>query len=801
MRRKSKVFRNLAGFRVMGEFLTRWCSRITGIYRPVYSAVSTTIPLLLFSSNGLYAQAISDDGHPIPQVYMASGLSFYNAGDAEHAIRNWSEAAKLFEIRGEVQRQIEALANLASAYQLMGSYDRAINNLEYARQLAQDLNDVEKIANLLGSLGNVYLLSKREAKAYDYSMEGLALAKQLENFALASGILNTLGNIFISRKEYAKGLDAYTECIGFASRSGDRLLEAKAFTNAGTSLIKVGKYSESKSHFDQAFNACKTLTNSREKASILINIGLGFTHIRSYLPEIRDELLLESFNAINQARTVAKGIEDTYLLAYAQGYLGRLYEAEYRYSEAMDLTRSAIFSAQRLQASESLYLWQWQSGRLLAKMGEINESISAYRRAIHTIQSIRQEMSDRYEYHATTFRETVGSAYFELVDLLLQRAATTANPVEYQSYLSEARNLVELLKLDELRDYFEDECIAAARAKVTPLDVVSQTAIVIYPILLPNRIELLVSLPSGLKQISTHVPSDVLKNEVREFHKLLKKRGLHEYLPKAQKLYDWLIRPLEAELTTTQIDTLVFVPDGPLRVIPMASLHDGNQFLINKYAVATTPGLSLTDPQSINKEDVTVLAAGLTEPVQGFSALPHISKELDAIHNAYGGKILQDQRFIEPVLEREMKQNKFTIIHIASHGQFKSKAEDTFILTFDGKLTMDRLNQLVGYFRYRDDPLELLTLSACETAAGDDRAALGLAGIAVKAGARTALGTLWVVNDQASSLLIAEFYHQLKNPSVSRAVALQRAQLKLINDVRYNHPYYWSPFLLINNWL
>jgi CHAT domain-containing protein len=102
---------------------------------------------------------------------------------------------------------------------------------------------------------------------------------------------------------------------------------------------------------------------------------------------------------------------------------------------------------------------------------------------------------------------------------------------------------------------------------------------------------------------------------------------------------------------------------------------------------------------------------------------------------------------------------------------------------------------------YRDQPVELLTLSACQTAVGDDKAALGLGGVAVKAGARSALATLWYINDQASSILITDFYEDLKKPGISKARALQQAQLELLEDHRYDHPSYWSPFLLIGNWL
>jgi CHAT domain-containing protein len=152
-------------------------------------------------------------------------------------------------------------------------------------------------------------------------------------------------------------------------------------------------------------------------------------------------------------------------------------------------------------------------------------------------------------------------------------------------------------------------------------------------------------------------------------------------------------------------------------------------------------------------------------------------------------------------MEQELQEKPFSIVHIASHGQFDSDVTKTFVLTFDDKLTMDRLEQMVGRLRFREDALELLTLSACQTAAGDDRAALGLAGVAIKAGARSALATLWFIDDQASAELVTEFYRQLQNPALSRAKALQQAQLKLLSNSRYEHPTYWAPFLLLNNWL
>jgi CHAT domain-containing protein len=431
----------------------------------------------------------------------------------------------------------------------------------------------------------------------------------------------------------------------------------------------------------------------------------------------------------------------------------------------------------------------------------MDDAIAAYRRAVHTLQSIRSELAVSYGVSQTSFREAVGPVYFELVDLLLQKAASLQDRDQVGPYLIEAREAVELFKVAELRDYFRDDCVDTALAKVTQLDVVAKTTVIVYPIILSDRTELLVSLPTGLKRLTVSVGSNVLTQEIRQFRRRLEKRTTREYLPHAQRLYDWLIRPIDADLTSFQIDTLVFVPDGALRTIPMGALHDGKQFLVSKYALGITPGLNLTDPRPIKREGMKMLAVGVTEAVQGFPALPNVSAELEALRTLFDSTTLVDKAFLVANLEKTLKDESFTIVHVASHGEFGSDSEKTFLLAFDAKVTLDRLDQMVGVFKFRDDPLELLTLSACDTAAGDDRAALGLAGMAIKAGARSALATLWNINDEASADLVIDFYRELKDTSVSRAVALQRAQLKALANPRYEHPGFWSPFLLINNWL
>ncbi|MBI3800792.1 MAG: CHAT domain-containing protein [Deltaproteobacteria bacterium] len=732
---------------------------------------------------------------------MTEGRNAFQQGDFEQAVLHWREAARLYEQAAQPGQQSEALTHLAQADQALGQYQEVFSNLSLALALAKQSGDQTQTASVLHSLGNAYLATGSTDNAYRSFNEALDIAKQTQTSELSAAILNDLGNLYTVQKKYPEALAAYRESLTLAQTAGNQALVMRAQINAATASLQNGQYQEAKTLLDQAADQSQRLEPSHDTAYGLITIGTTYRTLHSHLPDSRSALSQRAFSVLSEAARIAETINDQRATSYAWGYLGTLYEDERRYQDALQLTQRATFAAQQVNAPESLYRWQWQTGRVLKAQGQLEEAITAYRGAVSSLQAIRHGMSISYGGAQTSFRESVGPVYFELVDLLLQRAAALPQPEQNQPYLREARETVELLRAAELRDYFRDDCVDAARSRVTKLDVVSQTAVVVYPIILPDRTELLVSLPGGLKRFSVPVSAATLTQEVKSLSYKVEKRTTRQYLPHAQRLYDWLIRPLEPDLVAVSADTLVFVPDGPLRTIPMAVLHDGTQFLISKYAVATTPGLDLTDPQPLRREDTRVLAAGLTESVQGFPALPHVASELQAVQHLYGGHPLLNNSFLTANVEKETKEQPLSIVHIASHGYFAGEVEKSFVLTFDDKLTMDRLTQVVGEFRFRDRPLELLTLSACETAAGDDRAALGLAGVAIQAGARSAVATLWTVNDEAASVLVAEFYQQLHDASVSRAVALQRAQNKLLADRRYRHPAYWSPFLLLNNWL
>jgi CHAT domain-containing protein len=282
---------------------------------------------------------------------------------------------------------------------------------------------------------------------------------------------------------------------------------------------------------------------------------------------------------------------------------------------------------------------------------------------------------------------------------------------------------------------------------------------------------------------------------------LLQKRTTLQFRRPAQRLYEWLVRPYADELASQGVDTLVFVPGGALRTIPMAALHDGEHFLVERFAVAVTPSLNLLAPKPLEPAQTRLLLAGVSEPVQGYSGLANVPQELAAVHDLYGGEVLLDDDFQLGRLEEALREQRPGVVHLATHASFTGDPRTSFILTHDEKLTMDRLSELVGAGRFSEEPLELLLLSACSTAAGDDRAALGLSGVAIRAGARSALGSLWNVSDRASSELVVGFYQEMGSPGVSKAEALRRAQQRMLASPGFEHPFYWASFMVINNWL
>ena len=532
--------------------------------------------------------------------------------------------------------------------------------------------------------------------------------------------------------------------------------------------------------------------------------------------------------------------------SYALGYLGQYYGRQGELNRAISFTNEAlaIAEAQNISgdAREIGYLWQSQLGKLLEQSGQKSEAIAAYTLAFNTLQSLRTDLNTNNEVVQFDFRQEVKPVYMSLANLLLDTdfnaskslASLGSDEGKTGNNLELARQVIESLQVAELDNFFQDPCSPTANNTVT-IDKLDPQAAVIYPIVLSDRLEVILALGNKpLKHFSTNISSAKVNRVLDSLYDdlynptvnnsavnifsttLLDPQEIIEntqaLLPNLHEIYRWLIEPLEEELNSNQIETLVFVLNGKLQNVPMAALYDGKQYLLEKHSVVLAPSLQLLNTESIPKSKLKVLAAGLSQQVeiQGeiFPALDNVPQELEQIKAVFPrSQQLLNNEFTAQKIEQQL-QSGFPIVHLATHGVFSSDPEQTFIITGDRNvITIDNLSTLLGNSRFRP---ELLVLSACNTATGDERAVLGLAGVAVRSGSST-LASLWSVEDVSTSKLMSQFYRELENPTINKAVALRQAQLSAIESLRANpllpelqqlppHPYYWASYVLVGNW-
>jgi CHAT domain-containing protein len=726
-------------------------------------------------------------------------------GKFEASLPAWREALQDYTTAGDAKGELTASIGLADALQELGQYPLAEDTLEKADKLAKTGTDQRLQVRVESSLGTLYMFASDPEDAEGLLTKSVMLARQIGDDHLIAMALNNLANLHSYEKSYDQATREYEEGAKLAQAGGETTLALKMEANLTKSAVDAASWDDAKKGADQIVEEAKSAPDSHDKATALLGAGKAFVDVFIQSDTKDDALRLKAYAAYEAAAQTARRIGDDRARSYACGYEAELYQMEGKPEEALTLARHAASLAQNVNSSDILFRWQWQIARILALQHQLEPAISAYQATVATLQTIRHDMSLHFgnSYYHSSFREAAGSVYFELADLLLQRADRASADADIQADLLAARDTTEELKAAELEDYFQDDCANLLKSKITKIATVSSTAAIIYIIPLADRTEVLVQLPTGrIERVKSPVTSAQLEQTATDFRFNLEKRTTDEYLAQATQLYGWLIKPIEPFIGKGGIDTLVFVPDGALRTVPMAALNDGAHFLIEKYAVATAPGLTLIEPKPLTPQKSTMIIDGLSEGVQGFPPLDYVPEEVKELEALYGGPELLNKQFSEANVAKEFDSDSYTIVHIASHGHFDSDERKTFILTYDGKLSLDQLETMIRPSQIRDKPVELLTLSACQTAAGDDRAALGLAGVAVKAGARSALATLWFVNDETSSLLIGDFYKNLHNVAgISKARALQQAQIKLLSDPRYGHPCYWAPYQLIGNWL
>ncbi|MBE9228538.1 CHAT domain-containing protein [Phormidium sp. LEGE 05292] len=432
---------------------------------------------------------------------------------------------------------------------------------------------------------------------------------------------------------------------------------------------------------------------------------------------------------------------------------------------------------------------------------------------------------------ATVSNVTVSSAS-KATPLVLGEQIENLKPID-------TVNTIEKSWESDYETYFKanlsQSSLSAPQISATLGRLASQTGkrtALVYAVPTPKKLELVLVMPQRTP-IRKSVPAATSENLVNTAKELvleitdITKVGSSSYLPAARRLYQWIITPLETELKNNRIDSLIFCMGSTLRSLPLASLHDGQKFLVEKYSVGLIPAFNMTDLNQRSLKNSQILAMGASQ----FKELPPliaVPVELSTIapNVPQKRKYFLNQEFTIDNLRSQRASQPFSIVHLATHAQFNPGAPaSSFIQFWDSRLTLDRMRQL----QWNNPPVDLLVLSACRTAIGDKDAEMGFAGVAIQSGTKSTLASLWNVSDMGTLALMSEFYRYLKT-APTRSEALRQAQTAMLRgEVRlekgkligpnlgagvtlppslvalgnqnFKHPYFWSGFTMIgNNW-
>ncbi|MGD1873103.1 MAG: CHAT domain-containing protein [Mastigocoleus sp.] len=773
--------------------------------------------------------------------------SLINQNFALQALGRYYQASKILEdLLSELEKQ-EAYNIKATVLRSSGEVHLHLGEIEVSLEF---LEDSYKIAEKIKSTPQMAatLLSRGNAKR----IKGSRLKLQLNN---TTNFEKTSPLRYVSQpispeveKLYQQAIQDYQKAIAISTSPN---IQIKAQLNLLNILIELEEFSKARNLYSQLQLKINNLPISRTSINARINFAQSLSSFQQINPENAPQWgdigkILAT--AIKQAETLG----NKRLQSYGMGVLGNLYLNKQKLTDAEEITKKAVDLALKVEARDIAYLWQWQLGYILKLEKNIPKAIDCYSLAVNNLNELRGELLILNPDQKFSFRDNIEPLYRQLVDLLLQPAnagnvsqihfrnkeieKNQLNPTKVkgnqiiprkityrtvvkskidQIKIKKVRNIIEALQLREIENYFQEACFQAKPEIIdTVIDKTDTKAAAIYPIILQDRLEVILKLPNqdGFNRYTTFIKASEVENTLEKLQASLRQPDtINQSKELSAKIYSWLIQPLEKDLKNKNIETLVFVLDGTLRNIPMAVLYDNKspggkaQYLIEKYAIVLTPGLQMLDPKPLQEEELHVLLAGVSEKRsfedKKFTALRNVKFELQAIQSKIPkSKKLLNKSFTDDNLEQQIDSAKYTIVHIATHGNFSSNSEETYILTWDKLLKVEDFDKLFQVNKNLDSQaIQLLVLSACQTASGDKRAALGLSGIAVRAGARSTLATLWSVEDKSTGQLVTQFYQELEKNKLNKAKALQQAQIALLK--RNELPKVWAPYVLVGNWL
>ena len=796
------------------------------------SSLSREVNDLLNSANrayfsGDYKRAISDwrlvinsenvDLHNLAVAYENIASVQRHLGFLGKSIQSWQESIEIHSRKKDWDSQLQLAAILidqSQSYNDLGQPIFSIPRINKALsiiELADKDNSVETFKSFstsqlkqtaFFSLGNAYSAKANYDQAiiaYKKSLEARTLDKTSANLTIS--ILTNLSQVYQKRSTILsqKSILADGEDDPIASslkRKSENnydwaISHAKKATEIQSdnvslehfkALLQLFKLNKEHQLLNQAARISSSLPDSYQKIYALIELGRLTNNSR------QSEIILQS------AVKHSLDHNNPRVASFALGNLGNYYEDNQRYDEALLWTRKAIASARKVQSADSLYQWNWQEARILGVLGKRDQSAIAYEDAISSLQLIRKEYAQAKTELAVDFQNKIDPVYREYLEILLENDSS--------SDLKRALEVRELLQLSELENFFQDDClhIDGSNSSEVTNSQNSNTA-VITTIILPKQTHIILQLPNGkLQKHSINISKAKLQESLLKWRYDLENFENNDYLISSRYFYNMIISPLNEGLEQMNINKLVFVNDGMFRNLPMTALYNG-EFLLTKYAISNSLGLNLQLDSGIeSKTSQKALLFGLSEKTENSPALPHVLDEIKSVSSTIAGSnIFENQNFSQETFDKEVSEAESPIIHIATHGRFAGTLEDSFLRSWNSNISLAELENILTQRSINfAQKIKLLVLSACDTSSGNDRATLGMSGVALRSGVENTFGSLWSANDLQAAILVDDFYQNWIQKNIGLPESLRQAQLNLIQSGT-QHPALWSGFILIQS--
>jgi filamentous hemagglutinin family protein len=745
-------------------------------YMPGDFMASPPVPLtVVFDTMNVSKQHLKKKIVEAEQLYLS--------GHFADALKRWQYC--LDNMPDDSESNFFLISRIAYAYQMMGFHQKAL------KVLSETVNSKSYHQLLQYRRSDIYLSMGKIAAAQD----AINYCDQLPDhisFYTKAAILNHRGIIQAILGEYDDAINSFEKSLFFLKNSTMdpyNLQITVSFNKARLETIFTGN-----TDIDALSKLLPMISNQNENYQKAINL----IELLSFIENADSQQL--NFSKLNQ-----KAVElllhidcqhfNDRLKALINNYISKFYLNNHLLSEAESYIKEAIFYASLGKYPEVLSQCDYIKGQIHSYAGNTEKAIICYQTAISLIQPILQEYYAGRRMNKGFFEDFIRPIYLSLARLLFSKSQKIS--------IKDALQSMEELKTAEIENFFKDECISQTKKVYSIAEQSIPGTAIIYPVIFDDQVNIVCISPKGFTVNKYPISRSQIITIARRFNKHLNESFNDEYQTYGRLLYEYLIEPIESILTANNIHTLVVVPDDILRLVPFAALHDGHQYLIERYAIITTPGLKWFDMKSGFNQAGSIsnrkmLLCGLSKSFQGMSASPYIDNEMQQISKKIPCDILLNESFFLSEIRNHLIKKNYPMIHIATHGVFTGCPETSFLLTAKEKITMDQLKQLLNMHQYEKRTIDLLTLSACQTGKGNERSVLGLAGTALKAGVNNVLATLWSVNDLATSMIMEAFYNGIIN-HISKASALQFAQKEMIHSDNYHHPFFWAAFILVGD--